>query len=475
MRVTTISIRKRLTLTLLLVIMTIVVAGGMYLYVFFAEYSLSRFDHYLSTKVRTVAAILESDQGDFNYELDKFLPEFERKVDSEYFQIWLEKGKVIRKSRSLMKFNLPRRTGTLNKPEFWDLTLPDGRPGRAVGIHFIYSSDDDKMAKEYSRQPVEIVLASSKNKSKSDIINFGIKLSIGIFLILVAIVLLVPYLVRKGVSPINKLADSVSKVETKSLDIRFSTDDLPKELRPIAEKLNELLVRLEEAFKREKRLTADIAHELKTPLSELITMTEVNLNWPASNDDNKKTLSDVLDIAKQMQTLVSTILTQVRMESKTQRVALEQINISTVLIDLIKVHKKEAESRSLKLESSYIQDLMVESDKPMLYSIINNLLSNAVQYCADKGIISCSLSVREEDMAIILKIRNSNSDLTEEDLPYMFEPMWRKSKARTYVDNSGLGLTLVKSFCDVLSIGLKTELSEDKDFCVTLEFLKNVD
>lgn len=463
-----ISIRKRLTLTLLFGILIVVIFGGIHLYLFFQRTSLDRFDNYLSTKVRTIAALLEKDQTDFNYELDKFLPEIERRADSEYFQIWLENGDVLRKSRSLKKFNLPRRTGSLEKAEFWDLTLPDGRAGRAVGIHFMYSSDDDNLSKVFNKQPIEIVFASSKNRLKNDMRNFSIGLFVEIFLILIIIVVLVPYFVRKGVSPINDLADSVAHIDSKSLDKRFSPHELPKELKPIAHKLNELLVRLEDAFNREKRLTADIAHELKTPISELITMAEVNLNWPSKDVDNKRVFSDVLDIAKQMQNLVSTILTQVRMESRSQRINLEEVNISTALNDLVRIHKKAAEARSLKLESSIASDVMVESDRAMLYSVFNNLLGNAVQYCSGGGTIKCFLKA-DDDVATI-RIVNTNDDLTETDLPHIFEPMWRKSSSRTSVNNnSGLGLTLVKSFSEILGIELKTELLEQgKEFSFTL-------
>lgn len=460
------SIRKKLTLTLLLGIMVIVVLGGFHLYYFFQKSSLNRFDSYLSTKVRTIAALLEQDQTDFNYELDKFLPEIEKKTDSEYFQIWLENGEVLRKSRSLKKFNLTRRTGSLESPEFWDLTLPDGREGRAVGIHFMYSSDDENLSAVFAKQPIEIVFASSKIRLKNDVQSFAIRLSIEMLLILLVIVLIVPYFVKKGVSPINKLADSVSEIDSKSLDKRFSPLGLPKELKPIAQKLNELLLRLEDAFKREKRLTADVAHELKTPISELITLAEVNLNWPDSNVDNKKILSDVLEIAKQMQNLISTILTQVRMESRTQRINLEQVNVSKALSDLVKIHKKAAEAKMLKFEASFTDGIMIETDNSMFYSILNNLLGNAVQYCAEDGSIRCSVKVDEGKT--IIQIINTNTDLVRKDLEHIFEPMWRKSSSRTSVNNSGLGLTLVKSFCELLSIDLKAELLDNNDFCVTL-------
>jgi len=460
------SIRKKLTLTLLLGIMAIVVLGGFHLYYFFQKSSLNRFDSYLSTKVRTIAALLEQDQTGFNYELDKFLPEIEKKTDSEYFQIWLENGNVLRKSRSLKKFNLIRRTGSLETPEFWDLILPDGREGRAVGIHFMYSSDDEKLSTVFAKQPIEIVFASSKIRLKHDMQNFGISLAIEIFLTLLLIVLIVPYFVKKGVSPINKLADSVSDIDSKSLDKRFSPIGLPKELKPIAQKLNELLVRLEDAFKREKRLTADVAHELKTPISELITLAEVNLNWPDSNVDNKKILSDVLDIAKQMQNLISTILTQVRMESRTQRINLEQVDISAALSDLVRIHKKSAEAKLLKLDASFADGIKVQTDKAMFYSILNNLLANAVQYCAENGSINCSVNTDGE--IIMIRIVNTNTDLVRQDLAHIFEPMWRKSQSRTSVNNTGLGLTLVKSFCELLDINLKAEILENNDFCVTL-------
>ncbi len=467
------SIKRKLTITLVMSILVAILAGTFYLYSFVYSFSLKRFDSHLNNKARTLAAILdEGGEDGFSYEIDKFLPEFERKRDSEYYQVWLENGKVLQRSRTLSKFNLPRpkKTGTLKTPEYWDLILPDGEPGRAIGFHFIPSVKNVDENSKFSNQPIELVLASSKNKLHQDMLDFGIRLLIEGSIIIALIIILVPLLIRRALIPLNNLSEKVETINVNNLDIRFPEKHMPKELKPISAKLNELIDKIDSAFKREKRLTADIAHELKTPLAELKTLAEVQLKWP-EKETEKQFLEEVLEVVNQMQKMVATILTQVRAEAKVNPINVSSVDIKTVILDVVKSHKKIIEDKKIHLTVlSEEKTYDIKTDPDMLNSIINNLFDNAVQYCQEGGLVTSKIEKLNGNIKI--SITNTNDILEPEDLKHIFEPLWRKSTSRTSRENTGLGLAIVKTFCELLDIKLEIKILDNKDFYAGLSIKK---
>ncbi|MGA7881470.1 MAG: histidine kinase dimerization/phospho-acceptor domain-containing protein [Terrimicrobiaceae bacterium] len=101
--------------------------------------------------------------------------------------------------------------------------------------------------------------------------------------VLVLAVVIVHFCLKSGLRPLDELAERVRGIGVTHLHERLPTDQLPRELQPIAEKLNEMLKRLEEGFAREQRFSSDAAHELRTPLAELKVMTELVTRWPRSS------------------------------------------------------------------------------------------------------------------------------------------------------------------------------------------------
>ena len=124
--------------------------------------------------------------------------------------------------------------------------------------------------------------------------------------------------VMSGLSPLRRLADYTATIDSKSLGSRYNTAHLPDELQPVVRRLNELLERLEHAFAREKHLTADMAHELKTPIAEFRSLSEVALKWPDDAGFVNSALADACEISKQMDRIVSVLLALGRCESGIQ-------------------------------------------------------------------------------------------------------------------------------------------------------------
>jgi two-component system sensor histidine kinase QseC len=114
--------------------------------------------------------------------------------------------------------------------------------------------------------------------------------------------------------PLSSLAKRAETIHASSLQLRFPTDNIPVELLPIAQRLNDLLARLEASFAREQRFSADVAHELRTPIAELRTLAEVALKWP--DDVNQAALKEALNIALQMESVATGLMALARCDGR---------------------------------------------------------------------------------------------------------------------------------------------------------------
>ncbi|MBI4880024.1 MAG: sensor histidine kinase N-terminal domain-containing protein [Planctomycetes bacterium] len=272
------SIRRSLLVSILSgIVVSGLVCGGV-LYQRMKGTLVSQFDSVLAAKVRALASMLDVDDGwlEFNYAAD-LMPEFEGGSDPEYFQISFADGRLLRKSATLGAAELPLCYGNVGAAELFDLVLPDGRAGRAIGVIApvdLESDDDAPVTREEAageRFDVHVVLVAARARAELDgalgALRDALWLAGTVLALLAGAVVLAG--VRRGLRPLAALGQEVASIEAGSLSRRVSRRGLPLELDGMAAKLNELLARLEQAFQRERRVTGNIAHELRGPIAEL--------------------------------------------------------------------------------------------------------------------------------------------------------------------------------------------------------------
>jgi two-component system sensor histidine kinase QseC len=274
----------------------------------------------------------------------------------------------------------------------------------------------------------------------------------------IAAVAVVTMVVRSGLRPLEQVAERAAGIDAGSLNVRFPTDGLPSELRPICQRLNESLERLEGAFKRERRFTADVAHELRTPIAELRALADVALKWPGNPETSAAYFKDAQEIAQQMETIVTTLLALARCQSGSTRVSYREVVLSNVVQEGWNGHAVAAVNRGLTVTFHISPSLVVETDRSMLFSMVANLLSNAVEYTPRGGSIECRAEVSGSEAW--LAVSNNTDSLEPDDLPHVFEPFWRKDPARTDSSHSGLGLTLVAAYAEILGGRVEATLRE---------------
>jgi signal transduction histidine kinase len=229
--------------------------------------------------------------------------------------------------------------------------------------------------------------------------------------------------------------------------------DAPAELVPMIRHLNGLLARLGESFARERAFSANLAHELRTPLAELRAVTEVALRWPEDSSTWPASFSEIRTIGLQMETLVVNLLALARHDARQ----------STVHASEVPLHELAASTWSAFSSAAFQLDvpeeLLLVTDREKLALILSNLFANAVAYGSPGSAVQCLGETTSSGFA--LSVRNSTADLAPDDLPRIFDRFWRKDAARSDGQHAGLGLALVAALCETLDLGKAVQLRGD--------------
>ncbi len=491
------SIQQRITRNILLC-----VVGGSLLSTFVLSSLIERylsheFDEFLLQKTRTLITLTTQRSGEI--ELDfagEFMPEYERLEDAEYFQLWFADGRLIERSDSLtlggIERDLERNQAQGEQVVYSDIALPDGRRGRLVTVMFVpqlFDEDDfDPSTPEDDLIPDphggvqdtdEIDPTSGKPISDTQAIFSVAKefestqkeiwmSTVVVALVFALVMLLVYFLCRRavhfGLTPLHDISEAISDVDVKNLNASERVRASTTELQPIATRFNTLIGRLQEEFDNQKRFTGNVAHELRTPIAELKMLSEVAERWPDDKDATKRFYQDTKEIAEGMSKIVVDLLELTRADSGNFRVVKEQLDLNDLLTELTSKLKAKQPKVNLNMDMPSVS-VMVNVDRQKLSQVILNLLNNAVTYRADLSAIDVSVATGEKD--VTLSISNQTNTLEHNDLEVMFKRFWRKDVSRTGSGNSGLGLSIVKEFCDQMEIDIEVDLT-DKQFTVTL-------
>jgi two-component system sensor histidine kinase QseC len=283
-------------------------------------------------------------------------------------------------------------------------------------------------------------------------------------LLFAAVWLVVPLVLRRGLAPLDRLAAEVARIEAHSLDARLPVDALPAELRPVGDRLNDLLARLAASFERERRFSADLAHELRTPLAELRSQAECALKWPESRDP--RTDQDTLAIATQMENLVTQMLALSRGERGEVPVQSQEVEPAALVEGVWKTHASRAADRALKARFVF-EPGCVQADPALLRSILHNLLQNAADYAPANG--ELRVTGKKLNGGYRIQIANPAGELTADDVGQLFDRFWRKEAARSDGKHAGLGLSVSRAFATAMDWQLDAAIDPNGWLVFTLE------
>lgn len=430
------SIRRQMAVSVGIVAVVVALGGGA-LYLALRIALRAQFDSVLETKADALTTASEIEDGEFEIDLDvQAFAGFGSRGPGDYFEIISKGGALLQRSPSLGSIRLK---GVDALPTvgsgFADMTLPEGVEGRAYWTFFTPADDIERNFTD-----LRIVVASDLTQLKSTLRVAASMITVFGTGGVIVILLLLRHLLQAGVKPLHSLSSEVQGIDVNRLARRLTVEDLPLELQGIAEKLNELLERLESSFSRERRFTSHAAHELRTPLAELKSMMEYGASWPG--ELTSAYIVDMLEAVSELESLIEKLSLLARAESG-GTVLLDRIDLESSVADVIARHAAEIDRRGLKIDLA-IERGEFQSDPVIWQAIVNNLVDNAVAYAPEGSLVKISASPRG------FLVRNEAPHLRDEDLSQIFERFWRKVPSPSSGKHSGLGLSLVKSGVEFL-------------------------
>lgn len=414
-----------------------------------------QFDKALVNKSKYLNSLVRSQDHQIKLEFnDVFMPEFSEQDDPQYFQLWLG-DKTVKRSRSLMSFpsvDLKREELPLNTTKLINVILPNGEPGRAIISHF---NEDDLQILD----PIYLTIYEPTANVERFLVIIDILLVVTFFLSIFLMRTIAVRIVELGLKPLVHLNKQI-----KSLDINRSfklegqdpitpPETVYEEVEPIRREINAYIKANSKLIASEKRLTGDIAHELKTPIAEMISLSEVHINFPNDERIGKTYKHDMLNISLRMKKIVDNLLLLQRSASLSLMPQYEVIEIEDLLLQAM----QDLRFKFTNLPQRMRVDCQIQTivaDHFCIYTILSNLLDNALYYSPENTLVELAfyqiekLGTHGAQAGAEIKVRNQLiSPLTEEDKLNLLEPLYQADSSRTRNDHHGLGLSIISNIC----------------------------
>jgi heavy metal sensor kinase len=278
------------------------------------------------------------------------------------------------------------------------------------------------------------------------------------------------WLSRRALAPVDAIVRTARQISGANLDSRLEKLHTGDELERLSETLNEMLDRIEGAFRRVTQFTADASHELRTPISLIRTEAELALRRAREGAQYKEALQHILREAERTTALIEELLTLARADSGSESLKMHPLNVREALREVADGWRPVATMCNLEFRDQLeVGDLFVVADESALRRVVNILLDNAFKFTAAPGIVDLSLE-QKEDKAVIT-VRDSGVGIAPEEQPKIFERFYRVDKVRSReTQGAGLGLSIAQWIVQQHggAIRVESELGKGSAFRVEL-------
>jgi signal transduction histidine kinase len=466
------SIRSLLDRHLVPGLTLLLIANGLLIGQAVSRHIRQQFDQGLLAASRSYAAMTEAGPHGLLVEFQEAgAPEPDLGVPGLVFEILRLDGSIDVRSPRLRAATLPPAPKVGGEPVYFDAALPAGGAGRFVALRFLPRPYDENGKETTTRDagPAILVLGASRGQLDSTLTFLHAILAASVVILLGATILLVRHGLTRGLAPLETLVSELRTIDADRLGPGIDPRRSPLEVQPVVAQLNALLARLAASFERERAFSDHLAHELRTPIGELLVLSEVALQDPEDLEVVRPLLEDARATAAQMQRLVDDLLTLARFEESGPGAPQVEVPLGELVLAAWHGVQRQAAARRIELVLDGLDGVRVLTDVSLLELALSNLLDNAVEHGLENGAVRCSLEGRGG--VVGLRVENRTAGLSASDLPHLFERFWRLDSARSGGRHAGLGLALVAALCRRLGLSYRADLEAGR-FGVTLDGLR---
>ena len=310
-------------------------------------------------------------------------------------------------------------------------------------------------SEEANGQPYTIQVAQDRSTDDQFTKEFGALLAVVLAFGILASTAIAITVTKRGLRPLAEMTHSLERVGPTHLSERVPPTRWPRELRPLAVAFDEMLDRLEDSFTRLSQFSADLAHELRTPITNILGEAQVTLTRARTADEYREVIESTVGECERLSRIVDSLLFLARAEAADRQIHRTLFDGRAAVEKIAAYYQTIAEDRHVAVTCTGASEIYAD---PVLFGrAVSNLVDNALRFTPDGGTIRISIAVRAAYSEI--SVGDTGCGIATEHLPRVFDRFYRADSSRSS-HGAGLGLALVKSIMNLHggSATLKSEI-----------------
>jgi two-component system heavy metal sensor histidine kinase CusS len=339
-------------------------------------------------------------------------PEMDRLIPTQIFPVAREPGEAIRTRKDY----------------------------RSAGKLFSLVSFNERSGGE----PFTLQLAQDRSSDEQVERNFALLFIAVLFGGVVASALIAIIVTRRGLRPLRKMTESLRRIGPDQLKERIGSTGWPRELQPLAIAFDQMLKRLDDSFTRLSQFSADLAHELRTPIANMLGEAQVALTRDRSAAEYRETIESTVAECERLSRIVDNLLFVARVDAAREPIARKRFDARAAVEKIAEFYQTVADDHHVTITCS--GNGQIYADPDLFERAVGNLLENALRFTAEHGSIGVAVSKHNSDFEVA--VHDNGSGIAAEHLPHVFDRFYRADSSRSS-DGAGLGLALVKSIVDL--------------------------
>lgn len=470
----TFSIRSRLIFWIGSVVTLILSIGSYVVYQTARSTLYQEIDQNLASVLELSALELEIIDGVIVHEWLTDILNDAARSDSAYFQVWDETTHTTNRSPALGDSDLPRHL-TAGKIIFTSFLLPNGHHGRSIGrrVYPVVEWTDPVLesSMQVESPPYYMAIAIDVEASEFALKRLVGTLLLGLVFSLMVSIVTIRLIIALSFRPLDRLEKVIDQTDVNNpKDIFEVPHDLPSEVTSLVTQYRELFSKISRIRDREREFSANVAHELRTPLAGIEATLEQALVLERDAGDYKERIAETLQIANKMGGLINRLMWFSRLYNRSAVVDLGEVDLFAILEIRLVILNTQITERGLVIDKNFAIDVAVlDSDEAMVEILMNNLIGNAVAHSELSSTINIEVC-RYQGCAKVT-ISNVCRSLDRSELSKIFQPFYRSDLARSGdLEHSGIGLALVQEIANLLQVELKVSLSDAHIFTIEVLF-----
>jgi two-component system heavy metal sensor histidine kinase CusS len=353
---------------------------------------------------------------------------------------------------------------------------PVGEPTEEISLNSFYSKDGRHYQTMSAWLPLGAVgneariyarLARDVSEGDKILSRFAAALIAGLAVLFGVTAAIAAVVIKEPFAQLRKFENTVAEISTANLDRRFEIDGLPSELQTLGQSFNEMLSRVQESHSRLSNFSANIAHELKSPLNNMLLAIDVALRKARTVEEYRAVLESFAEDGERLSRLVQDLLLVARGKSLDADLERQQIDVASEIEIIREYFAPAAQEREITLKVSHNVSRPINANRILLQRAINNLVDNALKYTPSGGTIN--LSAVELDRSTKIEVNDTGEGISPEFLPYAFDRFTVGAPSVAAHNGTGLGLSIVRSVVELHGGSVRIESERGKGTVVTIE------